>query len=84
MVSKVKKFEFTQKIKIPKSFVAKEQEFTQKKMLMIAHWLIVLSDFSFNFIDFQIAALKSFSLTDRIESRVPSPTQSLRATMSSI
>lgn len=31
MVSKVKKFEFTQKIKIPKNFVAKEQEFTQKK-----------------------------------------------------
>jgi hypothetical protein len=31
VVSKVKKIEFTQKIKIPKSFVAKEQEFTPKK-----------------------------------------------------
>jgi hypothetical protein len=55
-----------------------------KKMLMRTHWLIVLRDFSFNLIDFQIAALKSFSLTDRIESSMPSPTQTLRETMSSI
>jgi hypothetical protein len=71
----------------PKKIIQKaltEQEFTPKKMLMRTHWLMILRDFSFNLIDFQIAALKSFSLTDRIESSMPSPTQILRETMSSI